>query len=562
MHIFRILNKCLTVFLAAICLASHATETPSCPPKHEVRAVWLTTFGGLDWPHTYSVSPSSKKKQQQELCDILDKLQAANINTVLLQTRIRGTVIYPSALEPWDGCLSGTPGVSPGYDALDFAISECHKRGMELHAWLVTIPIGKWYATGCKKIRNRYPQLTHRIGNEGYLNPERAGTARYIAEICKEITENYDIDGIHLDYIRYPETWKPRTVGAEKRNNITKIVRQIHRTIKDIKPWVKVSCSPIGKYSDLSRYDSYGWNAYNKAFQDAQMWLKEGIVDALFPMMYFRGNQFYPFALDWKENSYGRMVNIGLGIYFLSPQEKDWDMDVVKREVNFVRQNKMGYAYYRSRFLTDNTKGIYDITRNGINRTPALIPPMTWLSTKRPTAPQAISVKRYADCDELSWSGASDNSGGPYLLYNVYASDAYPVDINNADNLMSMRQRATRATIPYTNNIGTMNYAVTAIDKYGNESDAIYSTKAEVHKKKTEMFMENDGHKLPIPARSEMNDAEFLLVETLQGQMVATLPYKGRTIDIVSLPCGFYVLRTLNKKGVAHRLGLFFVHRY
>ena len=94
-------------------------------PKHEVRAVWLTTIGGRDWPHSYAQSPVSARKQQQELCQILDRLQQAKINTVLLQTRVRGTMIYPSALEPWDGCLSGFPGKSPGYDALQFAIDEC-----------------------------------------------------------------------------------------------------------------------------------------------------------------------------------------------------------------------------------------------------------------------------------------------------------------------------------------------------------------------------------------------------------------------------------------------------
>ena len=117
-------------------------------PKHEVRAVWLTTIGGIDWPHSYAQSERSAEKQKQELRNILDRLQQANINTVLIQTRIRGTMIYPSDIEPWDGCLSGFPGKSPGYDALQFAIDECHKRGMELHAWVVTIPVGKWNALG------------------------------------------------------------------------------------------------------------------------------------------------------------------------------------------------------------------------------------------------------------------------------------------------------------------------------------------------------------------------------------------------------------------------------
>lgn len=114
-------------------------------------------------------------KAEKELTDILDRLQQAKINTVLIQTRVRGTMIYPSAYEPWDGCLSGFPGRSPGYDALQFAIDECHKRGMELHAWVVTIPVGKWNALGCKTLRQKMPKLIKKIGADGYMDPETVG---------------------------------------------------------------------------------------------------------------------------------------------------------------------------------------------------------------------------------------------------------------------------------------------------------------------------------------------------------------------------------------------------
>ena len=119
-------------------------------PKHEVRAVWLTTIGGIDWPHSYA-----QAQQKQELIRILDQLQQANINTILVQTRVRATTIFPSGMEPWDGCLSGKPGMSPGYDALQFCIDECHKRGMECHAWIVTIPVGKWNTYGCRQLRQK-----------------------------------------------------------------------------------------------------------------------------------------------------------------------------------------------------------------------------------------------------------------------------------------------------------------------------------------------------------------------------------------------------------------------
>ena len=236
--------------------------------------------------------------QKQELTRILDQLQQAGINTVLIQARVRGTTIYPSSLEPWDGCLTGKPGTSPGYDALQFCIDECHKRGMECHAWIVTIPVGKWNTLGCKQLRQKFPKLIVKIGEEGYMNPEKTETGDYLAKICAEVTRKYDVDGIHLDYIRYPETWKLKVTRQQGRQYITDIVRKINRSVKSLKPWVKVSCSPIGKYDDLARFKSSGWNANTTVCQDAQGWLRDGLMDALFPMMYFQGNNFYPFVVN------------------------------------------------------------------------------------------------------------------------------------------------------------------------------------------------------------------------------------------------------------------------
>ena len=102
-------------------------------PKRETRAVWVTTLMGLDWPRAKARTAEGRERQKQELCQMLDRLKAIHINTVLLQTRVRSTVIYPSKTEPWDLCLTGQYGQDPGYDPLQFAIEECHKRGMELH---------------------------------------------------------------------------------------------------------------------------------------------------------------------------------------------------------------------------------------------------------------------------------------------------------------------------------------------------------------------------------------------------------------------------------------------
>ena len=448
--------------LALLCLSAQAQ-------KHEVRAVWLTTIGGIDWPRSHNSA-----EQRREMTQILDQLKRVNINTVLIQTRVRASTIYPSAIEPFDMCLTGTHGRNPGYDPLKFIVDECHKRGMECHAWIVTIPVGKTNEARFKEFKRKNPKLARCIGQDGFMNPEAPATGDYIARICAEVTRNYDIDGIHLDYIRYPETWPKKGVKPhERRLNITSIVRKINQAVKSLKPWVKLSCSPIGKSGDLSRYRSGGWNAYNAVFQDAQGCLRDGLMDQLYPMMYFRDNNFFPFALDWQERSYGRTIVSGLGIYFLSPREGNWTLNDVSREMYFVRQNGIGHCYFRSKFLTDNTRGIYDFARH-FDDTPALIPPMTWAWNEAPDSPTRLDLSRGSSTDRLTWSGAVDRSRASYLLYNVYASTTPDVDVSEPRNLIATRLQSQQLYVPHTNG-QTVYYAVTALDRYGNESSPVYT---------------------------------------------------------------------------------------
>ena len=544
-------------FLLVSCI-SFAQSDLHLSPKHEVRAVWLTTIGGIDWPHSYAKSAFDIERQQKELKDILDKLKRAGINTVLLQTRIRGTVIYPSRYEPWDGCLSGNPGKSPGYDALLFAIDECHKRGMELHAWVVTIPVGKWTSAGCSQLRKRFGTLVTKIGQEGYLNPEKPQTADYLADICEEITRNYDVDGIHLDYIRYPETWKIRVSKQQGRQYITNIVRTISRRVKALKPWVKMSCSPVGKYNDLTRFNSSGWNAYSTVCQDAQGWLRDGLMDELFPMMYFQGNNFYPFAFDWAENSYGRIVAPGLGIYFMSPAEKNWPLSTITREMEVLRKANMGHTYFRSKFFTDNTKGLYTFAKDVFDHNPALIPPMTWMHATPPSAPTTITLDTLGQ--RISWSTPTANSTGSYLLYNLYASTAYPVDTDDPRNLVATRlQNNSVGNIP----AGKYYFAVTTLDRFGNESKALQSHNLPTKKAPTlpAALLKCDGVFVELPDAYHDTDAKYVAVETMQGKIIATLIPQGNKVNVSRVPEGMYSLRSLHKKGNAHSLGYFQIRR-
>ncbi|MBO5625479.1 MAG: family 10 glycosylhydrolase [Prevotella sp.] len=464
------------VLIACIMTEAQPVATPSL--NDEIRAVWLTTIGGIDWPRTYATSPATIEQQKRELTRMLDRLKLIRINTVLLQTRIRGTVIYPSSLEPWDGCISGQPGRSPGYDPLRFAIDECHKRGMELHAWVVTLPLGKWNGAGCRNMRNKYPKLIRRIGEDGFLNPEQPQTGDVIASVCEEIVRKYDVDGIHLDYIRYPDGWRIKVGRSTGREHITSIVRKIHTAVKSVRRNIKLSCSPIGKYEDLSRYSSRGWNAYMGVCQDAQGWLRMGLMDQLYPMMYFKGNQFFPFALNWSENKYGKEVAAGLGIYFLDPHEGNWKIDEVKRQLAICRQYGLGQCFFRAKFLLDNVQGLYDYLRvwnfqDLLSERLGGLPPIPIVAEAGPTAVMPLKI-------------------------------------------------TPNASLP---------------------------------------FLKNDGRYMQLPSKGQTLDADVLIVRTLTGMAVATLPYRGSQASISHIQPGTYEVRSLNRKGITHRLGFLEIKR-
>lgn len=550
-------------------------------PKRESRAVWLTTLSGLDWPKSKANTAEGRERQKRELCEILDELKAININTILLQTRVRSSVIYPSKIEPWDAALTGQYGKDPGYDPLQFAIEECHKRGMELHAWVVTIPVYKTAQAkqmGKDALHLKHPKLVKKHNDQYYLDPGLPGTAEYLVGICSEIVQNYDVDGIHFDYIRYPEnagsfpdtdTYKVYGKGVGKaqwrRNNVTCVVRSIYQRVKSLKPWVRVSSSPVGKFRDLRRYSARGWNCYDAVYQDAQGWLREGIHDALYPMMYFKGDNFYPFAADWHEQDLGKMVAPGLGIYFLDRNEKNWPLSDITNELHYVRTLGLGgQCYFRAKFLLDNVKGLYDYLHESFYAYPALTPAATWLDSIAPSSPTNFRTERLPNgMERLTWDVCTDNTPEAGVRYNVYVSRQSVVDATKAEHLVAAA--LMDPSFVYNPKFMEMNgyhIRVTAMDRFGNESqiesaglkgetgsfDADFAENA----KKYHCVMPDAQGNLALPER----DAEFYAVADLQGRISETGRY-APVVNVSKLPAGWYQVRTLQKKGVSHRVLLF-----
>lgn len=479
-------SVCVFLILCSLLLLHNPLSAAADPPKREIRAAWLTTVYGLDWPRRPAATEAGRKAQQAELCELLDGLQDANFNLVFLQVRQRGDVIYPSAIEPTTNVFSGKYGVTPGYDPLAFAIEECHRRGMECHAWFVTFPLGtdkRVREQGKRSVVKRHPALCKHHNGEWYLDPGVPGTADYILSLVKELVSQYDLDGIHFDYIRYPEKAKTFpdkkqynrygkrcTLAEWRRENINRMVERIYDWVKSVKPWVQVSSSPLGKYNRIPRVPNAGWTAYESVFQDPKAWLLSGKQDMIVPMMYYLHDNFFPFVDNWVENAGGRFVVPGLGAYRMEKEEADWCLNDITDQIDYSRYyGAAGCAFFRCENILNNRKGLYDELRNHYYRYPAQLPPLGWLDARVPAAPEKIEVEKVGGDLQLSWDKPASETDS--LTYTVYYSLTDTLDTHAARCILATGIRGTRLYLPVAPDTerGYL-FCVTASTRYHTES--------------------------------------------------------------------------------------------
>lgn len=447
------------------------------PPATEVRAVWLTTNYGLDWPR----NKISQEVQKRELISILDNLQKHNFNTVLFQVRARGEVFYNSKIEPMASIVISSEYGKPKFDPLAFAIEEAHKRGMELHAWIVTYPLGMdkhVKSLGSKSVTKKNPSIAKKYKGEWFLDPGNPRTDDYLMSIVKEIVTGYDVDGVHFDYIRYPDNsgrfpdaamyrlyGKGKSLHDWRRENITRFVSKAYDWVKSYKKWVQVSSAPLGRYRALGS-TGRGWTALETVFQDAATWMKMGKHDALYPMMYYKDHLFYPFVDDWIENGNNRIVVPGLGAYQMI--ELGWSRQDIVNQIDYTRKSESaGQAYFRADNVLSNTKGVLN-TIDQYYRYPAKLPPMTWLSAEIPDSPLDLRAEKVNEKLRLEWKTKEPKAR---VTYNVYRSESEDFNINKAENILAtgLRKPVFEFSAPIDEK--AYYYFVTVSDSYNNESE-------------------------------------------------------------------------------------------
>jgi Uncharacterized protein conserved in bacteria len=451
-------------------------------PKREIRAVWLTTNYGLDWPSEPLSNDFDIQKQKEDLDRILTKMQEVNINLVFLQTRLRGDVIYPSRIENVSSHVKSIHYHNRDYDMLDYAIEACHARGMECHAWFVTYPLGtKSIDQLSPELRNK-KYLVKTFEGEKYLDPGHPETNAYLLSLIAELVSKYDIDGLHFDYIRYPDKsakfpdesiykqYGNRQTKADwRRDNINRFVYAAYDTVKSLKPWVQVSSSVVGMYTKIGNSRPH-WTAYHDVYQDPVDWMEKGKHDFILPMMYYRDDLFFPFVEDWVSRSKGHFIVPGLGLYQMDKKELDWSSETILEQIRHSREKRtQGNAFYRVNFLLENEKGIFDEVKK-IYSTPALLPSLTWLSDTIPSAPYGLEAVSQREEICFQWEEADNSSGAIY--YNLYRSSEFPVDLENIENLVAARLTNKQFRIFLDNSIEAgYYYVVTSYDRFHNESE-------------------------------------------------------------------------------------------
>lgn len=468
------------LLLLLICLS------PACAladaPKCEMRAVWLTTNWGLDWPSFPARNEREAVRQREELARLLDEVASLGFNTVFFQARIRGEVFYASAVEPWSGIVSGRAGRSPGYDPLAYAVEECHRRGMECHAWLVSIPAGsskQAQKQGSRSVVARHPELCKKLKGNWYLDPGHPGTATYLASLAKEIASRYEVDGIHLDYIRYPEEegrfpdgdtyarYAPKGVSLRewRFENISRIVSAVGRSVKEANDRILVSTAPLGRYTSILGYRTAQWSCMGGVSQDAIAWLQQGDNDFIVPMMYYAGENYYPYLTDWvRRAADSGYVVAGLGAYRLEKSEGNWPLREIEAQIQASRAyGSGGQAFFRLRQLL-RFPGLAHLLAGHYYRYPALLPPVRKGQCAALPAVSGVTLRCGVLADTLMWSGETGA-----LRYAVYASVADSVDTGNPVCLLYPWVTDTVVVFPAQ----TYNsFAVTAIDRCRMESRA------------------------------------------------------------------------------------------
>ncbi len=499
--IMNLLKIYFCTLIAALTLSAGLAQ-----PKREFRGVWVASVSNLDFPSSRTLTPA---QQRNEFTGLLNQLQQAGINAVLMQVRPSCDALYPTAFDPWSEFLTGKQGQapSPAYDPLAFMIGECRRRGMEFHAWFnpyrAVIDARTAKLDSTRHVAIRRPEWILPYGNLRILNPGLPEVRDYVTAVVMDVLRRYDVDGIHFDdyFYPYPETGLTLNDDAAyqqhnrnivsradwRRDNVNLLIKMVHDSVAQTKPWVKFGVSPFGIWQNFSAAQplgsmSRGLESYSAIYCDSRKWAEQGWVDYLVPQLYWTfGNSaadYGQLAPWWSRNVFNRHLYIGHGAYQINnPSNTRWQNPAeVPNQVRSSRglSQVRGGVFFRAKSVTANPLGFRDSMRLNLYAVPSLQPQMSWKDTEAPPAPQQLTVDLTLLGAQLRWRKPQTGSGEVEKIrgYAVYRfSDPGAVDVTRAQALIAITPTDTTSfTDPTVNLPPNTTYVITALDRLHNES--------------------------------------------------------------------------------------------
>ncbi|RMF06344.1 MAG: hypothetical protein D6762_09650 [Candidatus Neomarinimicrobiota bacterium] len=431
------------------------------PPSKEIRALWLTRFEYCNY------SPTHDQDSIRHYIDmIIDSAAQANFNVVFFQVRGSGDAYYRSELEPWGPLLTGTLGQDPGWDPLDYALERCHQNGLELHAWFNTFPAWRGaepppvtdppspYLTHpewlvCDSLGNPMPLSDHYVS----FSPGIPQVHDYLIQVATDLVRRYDVDGIHFDYVRFPEIapesgyshdsisvalWRSETGNPYRlnwadweREQLNHFIAKMYNALMEVDSSLIVSAATIGSYWRER------WNAYYKVYQDPRRWTEWEKMDWIVPMIYWpRSHPTQPFLVRSREYrdeyTLDRYLVPGIGSYRYNTEKEHYTWAETEGEIDDLRREHFpGMSFFNAGSILGHFQSL-EHTRFSH---PAALPPLPWKNLRPPLPPDSVWIgKDFSGQESLFWSAPADTQS--VYRYLVYISRDTILDATLGRNLV------------------------------------------------------------------------------------------------------------------------------
>ncbi|MCP3817146.1 family 10 glycosylhydrolase [Streptomyces sp. A3M-1-3] len=325
----------LSCLMTAADAAAARPRQAAAPPPF--RAMWLACIGNRDWPSRAGLGAD---QQRAELLGHLDTAVARRLNAVILQVRPSADSLWPSPYEPWAECLTGEQGVDPGWDPLGTAVTEAHRRGLELHAWFNPYRVANH--TDLSRLADWHPARVNegwavRYGGKLFYNPGLPEVRRFVQDAMLDAVRRYAIDAVHWDDYFYPYPVAGQTFdddeayalhggdfpdrAAWRRHNTDLLVLETCGRVKDVRKDVRFGISPFGVWRNVSTdplgSDTASLQTYDALYADTRKWVKEGWIDYVVPQLYWHiGHSAADYAKLlpwWSQTVRGTEVSLYIG---------------------------------------------------------------------------------------------------------------------------------------------------------------------------------------------------------------------------------------------------------